>query len=233
MGGERVRYELTAALTGHSWDLTAGDRPPRLLLAAMERGEEYVSQRVADQLDQFWRLVLAPSWPRLRSRLENDITARSTAVTRDGLIPVIDQLSPKLRWRDGGLDLTNTHEITVRSDATIFVPSVFATTVLFCAGEPDGSPDPRRPLLVYPALPEPPAQPEQVDELIGPTRASLLAELSQPRTTGELAERVHLSPATVSYHLQILHRAGLLRRTRRSRSVLYQRLPGRTPASSA
>ncbi|MET8542797.1 ArsR family transcriptional regulator [Kitasatospora sp. NPDC004799] len=35
-----------------------------------------------------------------------------------------------------------------------------------------------------------------------------------------------MSPAIVSYHLQILHRAGLVTRSRRSRQVLYQRLPG-------
>ncbi|WP_344441709.1 helix-turn-helix domain-containing protein [Kitasatospora nipponensis] len=35
-----------------------------------------------------------------------------------------------------------------------------------------------------------------------------------------------LSPATVSHHLQLLHRAGLVTRTRRSRHVLYQRLGG-------
>ena len=54
----------------------------------------------------------------------------------------------------------------------------------------------------------------------------MLAELSQPRSTRELAERLYLSPATVSYHLQILHRAGRVQRARSSRTVLYQRTTG-------
>ncbi|MEU3570516.1 hypothetical protein AB0E96_19155 [Kitasatospora sp. NPDC036755] len=37
----------------------------------------------------------------------------------------------------------------------------------------------------------------------------------------------HRPPVTTaSYHLQMLHRAGLVSRTRRSRHVLYQRLGG-------
>ncbi|WP_269856999.1 ArsR/SmtB family transcription factor [Streptomyces sp. RPT161] len=61
-----------------------------------------------------------------------------------------------------------------------------------------------------------------MNQLIGTTRA-------QPRTTGELAQRLHLSPAIVSYHLQILHRTGLIQRTRSSRHVFYQRLPAADP----
>jgi DNA-binding transcriptional ArsR family regulator len=80
-------------------------------------------------------------------------------------------------------------------------------------------------LIICPAIPSSsaPSRP-QLDELIGPTRALLLAELATPRSTSELAELLHLSPGTVSYHLQVLHRAGLLHRTRRSRHVLYQKV---------
>ncbi|MGW0730296.1 ArsR/SmtB family transcription factor [Streptomyces mirabilis] len=221
---ERIRYELTAAVSGHSWNQAC--KPPTLLMAAMERGEDGLRACVADQLEQFWRHVLAPDWPRIRGRLEGDITARSAAIARHGLRHTINQLAPNMAWRDGGLDLTiGTHQIRIEADAAIFVPSTFVKTAVFCAGEPAGTPDPRTPLIVYPAIPDSRAPLPRVDQLIGATRARLLAELTQPHTTAELAERLHLSPATVSYHLQILHRAGLLHRIRRSRNVLYQNLP--------
>ncbi|MFE4538705.1 ArsR/SmtB family transcription factor [Streptomyces scopuliridis] len=61
--------------------------------------------------------------------------------------------------------------------------------------------------------------------LLGPTRAGLLVALAQPASTTELATRHFLRISTVSYHLGILHRAGLVARARSGRSVLYRRTP--------
>ncbi|WP_280728213.1 winged helix-turn-helix domain-containing protein [Kitasatospora sp. MAA4] len=222
---DRIRFELGAALGGHSWGQDDADRPPRLLLAALERGEDHLAQRIADELEQFWRLVLAADWPDIRARLEDDVTFRSGVIAREGLTSALERLAPDLLWREGGLEMTaSSHEMSVEADAMVLVPSVFFSKAIFCAGEPDGTPAPRTPLIVYPAVPSSRASGPLSDELIGPTRAHLLAELAQPRSTAELARRLHLSSATVSYHLQILHRAGLLQRTRHSRSVLYQKL---------
>jgi DNA-binding transcriptional ArsR family regulator len=48
-------------------------------------------------------------------------------------------------------------------------------------------------------------------------------ELDMPLSTGQLADRVGLSPSTVSYHLQALLRVDLVKRVRPSRIVYYQR----------
>ncbi|WP_405594686.1 winged helix-turn-helix domain-containing protein [Streptomyces sp. NBC_01410] len=65
----------------------------------------------------------------------------------------------------------------------------------------------------------------ELARLLGPTRAGLLAALAQPASTAQLAERHFLSPATVSYHLGVLHQAGLVVRARSGRAVLYRRTP--------
>ncbi|MEU2981660.1 helix-turn-helix domain-containing protein [Streptomyces hirsutus] len=96
----------------------------------------------------------------------------------------------------------------------------------------------RPPILIYPvrdktiagtiapAAPAAPAAPSaEMAQLLGPTRAGLLAALTQPTSTAQLAARHFLSPATVSYHLGVLHRAGLVARARSGRSVLYRRTP--------
>ncbi|MFE9097968.1 ArsR/SmtB family transcription factor [Streptomyces sp. NPDC007264] len=71
-----------------------------------------------------------------------------------------------------------------------------------------------------------PATPSaELARLLGPTRAGLLAALARPASTGELAARHFLSPATVSYHLGVLYRSGLVSRARSGRSVLYHRTP--------
>ncbi|MFG2111873.1 winged helix-turn-helix domain-containing protein [Streptomyces sp. NPDC048718] len=61
--------------------------------------------------------------------------------------------------------------------------------------------------------------------MLGPTRAGLLAALVRPASTAQLSERHFLSPATVSYHLGVLYRAGLVTRARAGRAVLYRRTP--------
>ncbi len=222
---ERVHYELNAAISGHSWGRARSDKPPTLLLAAMERGEASIRACVADQLEQLWRLVLAPDWPTIRARLEGDITARSVAIARHGLSHTINQLAPNMAWRQGGLDMAvGTHQIRIEADSAIFVPSTFVKRAVFVADERAEVPNPRTPVIAYPVIPTSRAQLPYLDKLIGSTRTQLLAELAQPQTTAELAQRLRLSPATVSYHLQILHRAGFLQRTRQSRNVLYQNL---------
>ncbi|WP_218029827.1 winged helix-turn-helix domain-containing protein [Streptomyces rishiriensis] len=226
---ERIRYELAEAVNGHSWDPGSGHPAPRQLLQALGRGEDHFARRLADEMARFWHAALKPSWPAIRTRLEADVTARASDITQYGLAEALNRLAPNLEWRGGELLVhlrtDSIHRLTLDAEAVILTPSVFVDRALFCAGEPPGTPAPRTPLIVYPAAKVdclPPAQ----DPLIGATRRKLLAELSQPRSTTEIAKRLYLSPATVSYHLQILHRAGLVTRARRSRHVLYQRLGG-------
>ncbi|MFJ7907255.1 ArsR/SmtB family transcription factor [Kitasatospora sp. NPDC096204] len=229
---ERIRYELAGAVNGHAWDPGSGHPPPRQLLRALDRGEDHFAHRLADEMARFWHAALAPSWPAIRARLEADVTARASEIARSGLAEALNRLAPNLEWRDGELLVhmrtDSIHQLTLDADAVILTPSVFVDWALFCAGEPPGAPAPRTPLIVYPAAQADCLPPAQDHPLIGAMRRRLLAELSQPRSTTELAQRLYLSPATASYHLQILHRAGLVTRTRRSRHVLYQRLGGAT-----
>lgn len=229
---ERIRYELTSAISGHSWDPDSTHPAPRQLLEALGRGEDHFAQRLADEMARFWHAAVAPSWPAVRARLEADVTARASEIAQRGLAETLNRLAPNLQWHDGELIVQlrpgSIHQLTLDSNAVILTPSAFVDRAVFCAAEP-GAPAPRTPLIVYPTAQADGLPQTQDHPLIGATRQKLLAELSQPRTTTEIAQRLYLSPATVSYHLQILHRAGLVTRTRRSRHVLYQRLRTATP----
>ncbi|MFJ6382398.1 ArsR/SmtB family transcription factor [Kitasatospora sp. NPDC092039] len=230
---ERVRYELAGAVNGHSWDPRSSHPAPRQLLRALDRGEDHFARRLADEMARFWHAALKPSWPAIRARLEADVTARACEIAQHGLAEALNRLAPNLEWHDGELRVhlrtDSVHRLTLDADAVILTPSAFVDWALFCAGEPPGTPAPRTPLIVYPAARVDCLPPAQDHPLIGAMRRRLLAELSQPRSTTEIAQRLYLSPATVSYHLQILHRAGLVTRSRRSRHVLYQRLGEAAP----
>jgi len=61
--------------------------------------------------------------------------------------------------------------------------------------------------------------------LLGRTRATILTRLAIPLSTTQLARELEQSPATISQHLSILRRNGLLTSWRSGRSVLYRRTP--------
>ncbi|TQE31476.1 ArsR family transcriptional regulator [Streptomyces ipomoeae] len=124
------------------------------------------------------------------------------------------------------------------------VPLVVVVPSLVAAG-PGVAVDPTRggrrpPMPAYPvrdtaiAKSIAPAAPSaEMARLLGPTRAGLLAALARPASTAQLAARHFLSAATVSYHLGVLHRAGLVARARSGRSVLYRRTAeGSRPAGN-
>jgi DNA-binding transcriptional ArsR family regulator len=59
--------------------------------------------------------------------------------------------------------------------------------------------------------------------LLGPSRAAVLTLLAAPSSTGEVADRLGLAPATASHHLTTLRDAGLVAAERAGRRLLYQR----------
>jgi DNA-binding transcriptional ArsR family regulator len=64
-----------------------------------------------------------------------------------------------------------------------------------------------------------------MDDLIGGTRADILRVLAVPMTTGELAQRLHLTPAAVSQQLGVLRRAGVVDARRQGREVYSELTP--------
>ncbi|MGV4983244.1 ArsR/SmtB family transcription factor [Streptomyces sp. NRAIS4] len=63
-------------------------------------------------------------------------------------------------------------------------------------------------------------RPGDTAALLGVTRARLLSGLQIPRSTAELSERHFLAASTISYHLSILHRSGLVTRTRAQHRIV-------------
>jgi hypothetical protein len=159
--------------------------------------------------------------------MEADIAYRTQAVARHGISAMLTGLHSRVFWQDDHVRLmTRFHGSVPGTTHLVLTPSVFVKDLQMTLDALPG-PTRRQPMLAYPARhgPEdrlwtPTAQPAQ--KLLGVTRARLLVDLGCPRSTAELSERHHLTAGTVSYHLGILHRAGLVTRTRSRHHVLYQ-----------
>jgi DNA-binding transcriptional ArsR family regulator len=203
-----------------------GLRVPPAVRDEVERGTFAAS--AAAGLRRFWAATIADGWTGLRSVMEADLAERARVMATRGVGAMFGSLHPALRWDAGTLTVHGAwrEEFTVTGVEVVCVPAVLAwprLAVQFC--------DPRDAVLAYPAAGigarRSAGGPD--DRLLGPSRAALLRDLDVPRSTAGLAARHHLAPATVSYHLKVLARAGLVRSGRDGKFVLYHR----TDAGSA
>ncbi len=219
----RLRWELQVMAQGVGEERLAGRVVPVVLRDALERGERDFAERMAAELHRLWDTALAPQWTALRTRMEEDITHRAQTSARHGLSGMLATLHPRMLWNDDRLTLVSRLRGRISGNTgLILTPSAFTTDLRMVIDSVPGPAD-RQPMFAYPCRPGPQTRPRPtVHALLGATRARLLSDLHTPRTTAELSERHFLATSTVSYHLGILHRTGLVTRTRAGQHVRYQ-----------
>jgi DNA-binding transcriptional ArsR family regulator len=198
----------------------ASEQAPAGVRAAIDAGT--FARRAASGMWRFWRSALVRQWSALESTLEAEISVRAAMMARSGVGAVLGSLHPRIQWRDGRLEVLSAHHLATRLTAgqLVLVPSVLTwPPVATQFADPAGA------MLMYPAAGPDTRQPRPgaVPELVGRSRAALLGDLGVPRSTTELSKRHGLAPATVSYHLGVLLRAGLVTRIRERHLVYYRR----------
>ncbi|WP_432040607.1 DUF5937 family protein [Streptomyces cucumeris] len=184
--------------------------------------------RVAEEIEHYWELALAPYWARMQALLEADIFHRSRQVAEHGVGRLFNALHPSVSWDDNALRLDRRQRPLSREAAgagLLLIPSVFTGPSPFTSVAP-----PEPPQLAYPArgtgtlwASRPVPRADALSAVLGRSRTVLLTELETPASTTELARRTGLSAAGVSQHLTALRNAGLVSAHRAGRSVLYAR----------
>ncbi|MFG2901551.1 DUF5937 family protein [Streptomyces zaomyceticus] len=216
---EQVRNDLV---------MLAKEGEPEAKLRVLRDDPQVALRKVADEIEIYWELALAPYWARIQQVLEADVFHRARQVAEHGSARVLSELHETVRWDDGTLRLVRRHCALRRDQAgsgLLLVPSVFAwPRVLTRSVHPDP------PQLAYPARgfvtvwePRTGNASEAVAAVLGRSRTLLLTELDTPASTTWLAAHCGLSAAGVSQHLIALRNAGLVTAHRSGRSVLYAR----------
>ena len=186
-------------------------------------------RELSDAMEQAWRTLVAPDWPRLRTLLEADVAFHSRRLAEVGLGGLLPEISRRFGWHAGTLtvEFKGEHERHLDGRGLVLMPSVFIWPDVVSTFEP-----PWQPTLAYPArgiggLWAEPADrtPDVLVRLLGRGRAAVLAALDEPATTSALAHRLGLAPSSVSAHLTLLRDAGLLTARRYGHQVLYERTP--------
>ncbi|MFJ8744373.1 DUF5937 family protein [Embleya sp. NPDC127516] len=184
--------------------------------------------RVAEEIETYWELALAPYWARIRAVLDADVFHRARQVAERGAGRLLNELHPSVSWDDDTLRLGRRERALSRRTAgagLLLIPSVFTGPDPFTRVTP-----PEPPQLAYPArgigglwTPRPVTGTEALAAVLGRSRTLLLSELDTPASTTELARRTGLSAAAVSQQLTALRDAGLVTAHRAGRVVLYAR----------
>jgi DNA-binding transcriptional ArsR family regulator len=237
---EVVEHHLDVALRGRRvrpdvLDLHASEaayeqwrRPvPAPLEGLIEQGPTAVAETAAEALLAFYDAAVAEDWPSVRAVLDDDVRRRGDVIAARGVLAMLADLGSGMSWNGEGITLDRPYDgvIDWADDGLLLMPvTAHVGPVQFAAERPV------RPMVIYRAdgiarLWERPADADPdraMADLLGGTRAALLTRLTSPMSTGELSRDLHWSEPTVSYHLMILLRAGLVDRNRRGRQVFYR-----------
>ncbi|MFE2290424.1 ArsR/SmtB family transcription factor [Streptomyces sp. NPDC059452] len=201
-------------------DLAVTLRGP--LPAPLDRDD--LAQRSAGVLEWLWARAVEPEWAARRRVLEADVIARSAQLSRGGWAQALDGMRPGMRWLGGSRLQINTYDNPPREldGAQLVFTPVTADVGWVCWDIP------YRYGVVYPcsgALADPGRAPvpQALGTLIGPARAGVLVLLATPLSTTQLTALTGQGLGSVGRHLRVLLDAGLVRRRRDGRSVLYFR----------
>lgn len=196
---------------------------------------------LTNALGIYFRALLEPHWPHIRTAVGNDVGQRSRALLDGGTQALLDGLRPLARWNAPVLevDYPTERDLHLEGRGLLLVPS------FFCWRRPTALADPGLdPVLVYPVAKAPLAVTrglgEGLERLLGRTRAAVLSDVAghSARTTSEVAEALGIALPSASYQIGVLRDGGLVASHREGKYVLHTatslglRLLGDTPVRS-
>jgi DNA-binding transcriptional ArsR family regulator len=233
----RIVGEIAVIAKGRPAARIAGRPLPRVLTQTIDKGISVFLDRLCEEMYDLWRHTVAPRWSEIQRHMDAAISAAAITQARGGTGAMLASLHPGMGWASSTLFIQSRYEGTaIWARGAQLAPSVLATrplTVIDVDPLGDGPCSRRDPLILFPVFPVRSTRGSRPDTrtsnnleaLLGCTRARLLADLRRPCRTTDLAARHRLAPGAVSYHLGILTRAGVTTRRPTKDGVFYQASP--------
>ncbi|PRY46830.1 helix-turn-helix protein [Umezawaea tangerina] len=184
-------------------------------------GEPGPLRALGAALAEYHRRVLEPHWTHIRSAVEADRLGRVRGLLSGGYEELLRDLHPTLRWEAPTLQVHyrfGERDLHLGGRGLRLVPSYF------CVDRPIMLRDhERQPVLVYPVNRRTTDRRHsgKLSALLGQTRAAALEAIGGGCTTGELARRLGVSPASASVHATVLREAGLTTSRRHRNTVMH------------
>ncbi|MEU6682020.1 winged helix-turn-helix domain-containing protein [Streptomyces sp. NPDC046832] len=182
---------------------------------------------------RFGSVAVLPFWGRIRTYLEQEREARGRAVLSGGVESLLNELHPSISWHAPLLRVDNEQEgqrADPLGEGLVIAPSLFAPGPTVLDAETGGQ---GAPVLVYNVTPSSDTaaglwQQQEEDrsaalsDLLGHTRANVLKSLRSPVSISEISRRLDLSHPSVSRHLGVLRRSGMVAAERRDNLTLHR-----------
>ncbi|WP_018349455.1 ArsR/SmtB family transcription factor [Longispora albida] len=170
--------------------------------------------RLTDTMAEYFGVAITPYQPQIDAAVDHDRAIRTQALVSSGVEGMLGSFGPRMEWTAGELRVPGhrDQELYLGGRGLVLVPSYF------CLVNPITLFDPLLPpVLVYPVEgmtsgligPEVQRDPA-LGQLLGQTRAAMLAAIGAGCTTSDLARRTGVSAASASEHATVLRRAGLV-----------------------
>lgn len=224
---EIVARELAHLATHRLAQQGPGRNERRALLQALVDRPDAGIGPVTEALEAYYRVAIAPHWPRIEALLNDDIAYRLDVLADGGVDRMMSNLHPSVTFADQTLRIVKYYEghADCGGRGLLLVPCAFAWPDVLVRtawpGPPSVSYSPRGLGRLWEKHPR--RAGSALAAVLGQTRAALLAQLDLPMSTTQAATQMALSAPTVSVHLQALRAAGLLTSRRAGRQVLYSR----------
>ncbi|MFF2129526.1 ArsR/SmtB family transcription factor [Streptomyces olivochromogenes] len=182
---------------------------------------------------RFSAAAVEPFWGRIREYLELEREARGRHVLSGGVDGVLNELHPSISWHAPFLRVDDEQEgesAELFGEGLVVAPSLFAPAPVVLDAETGGQ---GAPVLVYNVTPTTDSaaglwhQQEEdraaaLSDLLGHTRAHVLESLRSPSSIGEISRLLDVSHPSVSKHLAVLRRSGLVAAERRTNLTVHR-----------
>ena len=197
------------------------------LLAELAADPAAALDRITAALRGYWRVAVAPHWPRMRAVLDADLAFRLGELASGGVRELFRTLHPSVSFDRDTLHVVKYYEGTaeLRDRGLLLIPCVFAwpdVIVRTANPQPTVSYTPRGVGRLWESRSGDPGG-SPLASVLGSTRAAILVHLDLPMSTTHLASSLELAAPTVNVHLKALHQAGIVSSHRDGRSVVYER----------
>lgn len=220
----RVLRDTSPAVVGEQLDHLRGRWTSRLRAAAED--PERALEQVAEAVRWYWTAVLEPFWAQVTAVADAEVFRRGRQQAGHGTTVMLDDLHERIRWDGSTLTVAGTRCLGARDlegGGLCLVPSAFVWPSVLVVVEG------RTAQLAFPCrgvgtLWTPGFEtPRALEQVLGRSKARLLALLDTPLSVSEAAARAGLSVSATSEHIAALRRAGLVRTRRDGRHGLTVR----------
>jgi DNA-binding transcriptional ArsR family regulator len=230
-----VRSGTLAGLTDWLARTTPQETVPERMAHPADDPAEMLSW-LADGFAAYWEAVLAPYWSRMQVLLDGEVIYRAQTLATEGPTALLASVSAvsgiRTRQRPAAVPHLDRGTIYLmplvfRTDGPLRVTDEAGNVVITyqARGVASLTEDPGAGRGPSGAVANPEAR---LGILVGRGRSMILRALGSPGTTAGLAKHLRLAPSTVSEHLTALTGAGVVRRRRAGRHVLYELSPAGT-----